>query len=79
MVGVINFPKWRENCTPVEKLREVLQYAESHPEDVRHLLILCENVDGKRQQHSDGSMTTAQAIGMLELAKLDCALEWGGD
>lgn len=79
MAGVINFPKWRENCTPIEKLREVLQYAESHPEDVKRLLILCENADSRRQMHTDGSLTTVQAIGMLELAKLDIALERDGD
>lgn len=71
MTDVINFPKWKQNCTGIEKLREILQYAESKPEEVNHLFVIWENSDSCRQYATDSNLTIVQAIGMLELAKHD--------
>jgi len=69
--NVTNFPKWKENCTAIEKLREVLQYAESRPDEVQHVLIIYEDSGGVRQACCDQTLTTTQALGMLDLAKHD--------
>jgi Na+/H+ antiporter NhaB len=71
MTKVINFPIWKENCTAIEKLREVLQYAESKPEEVQHVLIIYEDSKCIRQACCDQALTVTQALGMLDLAKYD--------
>lgn len=71
MSSVVNFPRWKNNCTAAEKLREVLQYAESKPEEVRHVIIIFEGSDGVRQMCVDYDLTVVEALGLLDLAKHD--------
>lgn len=73
--NIINFPTWKANCTPIEKLLEVLQYLESKPDDVKNILIIYNNQEGVQQFCCDKDLTIIQAIGMLALAQHNFAKE----
>lgn len=69
MSKVVNFPNWRINCTPIEKLREVLQYAESHPEEVNNLMVLWQDKNAMTQYEVSAKNELKDAIFMLENTK----------
>ena len=71
MDNVTNFPLWKQNCTSIEKLREVLQYAESHPEELNDLIVLWNDESGVRRMECDGQLRVDKSVFMLEMAKLD--------
>lgn len=71
MGTVTNFPKWKENVTAIERMQEIIQYAESKPAEVQHVVVVWVDSDGDRQCAVDSDMTLGQALGMLELVKYD--------
>ncbi|MHB8085769.1 MAG: hypothetical protein ACYDHZ_08080 [Dehalococcoidia bacterium] len=75
MSNLVNFPKWRQNSTAIEKLREVLQYAEARPEHIQRVIVIFENQDHVRQIVTDSEVTVVQALGMIDLAKNDLMKE----
>jgi hypothetical protein len=73
---VIDFPKWkRNNAPPITKLRELLNYAERHPEDVKELILIWENEEGMRCAEADSAMLVSKMVYMLEQAKFDLLRE----
>ena len=67
---IINFPNWKHsNCSVPEKLREVAQYLESHPEDMQDLIIIWTNENNAIQYESDSKTRLADAIFALEEVK----------
>lgn len=70
-MSVTNLPIWKINSTPIEKLREVLQYAESHPEDVNCLMVLWIDSDAISQYQTCATTTISDAVYMLEKTKLE--------
>lgn len=71
MSTVANLPVWKINSTPIEKLREVLQYAESHPEDINDLIVLWLDADKLPQWQTSKTVTLGSAIFLLEKTKLE--------
>lgn len=70
MGDIKNFPLWKQlNCTPVEKLREALEYAERHPEDINKLLILWYDEEGLVNFQTDKDLAIHEAVYALEFVK----------
>ena len=76
MSNVTSFPNWkRSNASPIEKLKELLEYAERHPEDVKELILIWENEDGFRCCEVNSTMLVSKSVYMLEQAKFDILKE----
>jgi hypothetical protein len=71
MVFNVISPKWNKHCGAIEKLREMLMFAENNPEEMQHVLIIYEDSQCMRHACCDQTLTTTQALGMLDLAKHD--------
>jgi hypothetical protein len=69
MSNVKNIGIWKKNCTPVEKLKEVLQYAESGEGKVGSTLIVFFDKNGAVEFQSSAKTTVAETIFMLEQVK----------
>ena len=70
MAEVKSFPTWKLfNCTPVEKLRELLEYAERHPEDVTKLVVIWFNEEGLVSWQTDKDIAICEAVYALEFIK----------
>lgn len=73
---VVSFPHWkRSNSAPIDKLREMLEYAERHPEDVKDLIILWNNEEDIRCAETDSEIHVSMMVYMLEPAKFDVLSE----
>jgi hypothetical protein len=73
---VISFPNWkRSNATPIDKLRELLEYAERHPEDVNDLILIWHNEQGIRCAECSSGLLVSEMVYSLEQAKFDLLKE----
>lgn len=70
MSDVINFPKWRGNATPIEKLEELLQYARSHPEDIKSLIVMWIDEQNEFMWAFSDAPKNAETISQIEITKL---------
>lgn len=75
MSNVKNIGIWKKNCTPVEKLKEVLQYAESGEGKVKHVLIIYIGESEISEYESSKDLDLANALFMLEQTKFDLFLK----
>lgn len=76
MSNVKSFPNWlRHNASPIDKLKELLAYAERYPEDVKELILIWENEEGFRCCEVNSSMLVSKSVYMLEQAKFDILKE----
>lgn len=75
MSNVKNIGIWKKNCTPVEKLKEVLQYAESGEGKVKHVLIIYVGESEISEYESSKDLDLANALFMLEQTKFDLFLK----
>jgi hypothetical protein len=74
MSEVVRFPKWKENSTPSERLRQVAQWIDDHPGS-KNLIIIWENPDGFRECQCESNIRVSEAVYMLEQAKFDMLKE----
>lgn len=80
MAEIKNSPEWKLlNCTPVEKLRELLEYAERHPEDVTKLLVVWYSEDGRINWQTDKDIKAHEAVYALEFTKHDLITKMRGE
>lgn len=73
MTGVVSFPTWKRNATPVERLEEVLQLAKENPDRFDRVIIgwMTEGEDkGFQVNYAIANLTTAEMLGLLRL------IEW---
>jgi len=76
MSNITTFPKWKNNSSPVEKLKEIVQYMETNPDDIKHVIAVFTDGQGIRQCQTDSEITVLMAVGMLEAAKHDALHDW---
>jgi len=70
--NVVSFPNWLQyNASPIDKLKEVLAYAERHPEDVKDLILIWKSEEGNRVCQVESSMTIPTFVYLLEQTKFD--------
>ena len=81
MSKIAAIPVWKKNATAAERLQEVAMMALEKPERFVRVVILYEEItdDGiiSRQAFSEG-ITTNEALGVIDAAKLDMYLRLRG-
>jgi len=68
--NVRSFPNWKTyNCSASDKLRELAEYAERHPEDVRDVVLVWMGEDDTVRVATNSEIRTKDSIFILEYAK----------
>ena len=69
MNNVTNFPKWKKNSTPAEKLHEMANFADEF--GMNKVIIIWENKNGIRDYTTDSEIMVKDTIFLLEQTKYD--------
>ena len=69
MTKVVNFPKWKENATPAEKLHEMANFADEY--GMNSVIIIWENTNGIRDYTTDSKIIVSESVYLLEQTKYD--------